>query len=93
MTIGSLQVKLFIPEAQSLKAKRYVLRSLTTRIRSRFNVSVSEIDGRDLWQSALLAIACVSGRQRQANSVLSKVLDFIRSSRDLEVIDSELEFL
>jgi uncharacterized protein YlxP (DUF503 family) len=93
MIIGALQVKLFIPEAQSLKEKRFVLKSILTRIRSRFNVSVSEIDGQDLWQSSLIGVVAVGNEQRHVNEVLSKVTDFLREGRNFEVIDSKLEFL
>ena len=93
MIIGALQVKLFIPEAQSLKEKRFVLKSILTRIRSRFNVSVSEIDGQVLWQSSLIGVVAVGNEQRHVNEVLSKVTDFLREGRNFEVIDSKLEFL
>ena len=92
MVVGLLQVELTIPSADSLKAKRMVLRSLKDRIRKNFNVSIAEVDDNDLWQSAVLAVALVSNDKRFANQVLSKVVDFIESSRDLVVDDYQLGF-
>jgi hypothetical protein len=60
MVVGVLQVELTIPSADSLKAKRMVLRSLKDRIRRNFNVSVVEVDENDHWQSAVLAVVVVS---------------------------------
>jgi uncharacterized protein len=92
MVVGLLQVELTIPSADSLKAKRMVLRSLKDRIRKNFNVSIAEVGDNDQWQSAVVAVALVSNDKRFANRVLSKVVDFIESSRDLVVDDYQLGF-
>ena len=47
MVIGLLQLRLRIPENHSLKGKRQVLLSLKTRLRQRYNVSVSETEDQD----------------------------------------------
>jgi len=93
MVVGILQVELMIPEADSLKAKRMVLRSLKDRIRREFNVSIAEVEDNDQWQSGVLAVAVVSNDRRFANQVLSKVEDFIEESRGLVVDDYQIGFL
>ena len=92
MVVVILQVELTIPAADSLKAKRMVLRSVKDRIRKNFNVSIAEVEDNDQWQSAVLAVAFVSNDRRFANQVLSKVMDFIESSRGLVVDDYQLGF-
>jgi uncharacterized protein len=92
VVVGILQVELTIPSADSLKAKRMVLRSVKDRIRKNFNVSIAEVGDNDQWQSAVLAVALVSNDKRFANRVLSKVVDFIEASRDLVVDDYQLGF-
>ena len=42
--IALLTLDIHIPHAQSLKDKRMVVRSLKDRLRTKFNVSVSEVD-------------------------------------------------
>ena len=54
MVIGLLMLDLHFPGARSLKDKRQALRSLETRIRNRFNVSLAEVEHQDLWQRARL---------------------------------------
>jgi len=70
------------------------LKSITTRLRSKFNVSVSEVDDNELWQLATLGISCVSNNRRYTNEVLSKAVDFIVNGRfDVEILDYKIEIL
>lgn len=92
MLLAVLQLMLRLPEAESLKEKRWHLKSLITRIRARFNVSVSEVDRQDSWQSALVAVAHVGNDRAHANALLDQVLNLAKSAQQIEVIDSRLEF-
>jgi len=94
MNIGVCRVSLRLPENISLKGKRRVLKSITTRVRNKFNVSVAEVDDQNLWQLATLGICCVSNDKRYTNEVLSKVVDFIVDGRfEVEILDYEIEIL
>lgn len=84
-------VELHLPEVDSLKGKRHVLKGLKERVRARFEVSVAEVDHQDTWQRATLAVAYVSGDSRHANEVVSKAVDFIEANVDGEVIDVSVE--
>ncbi len=71
-----------------------MLKSITTRVRNKFNVSVAEVDDHDLWQLATIGICCVSNDKRYTNQVLSKVVDFIAGGRfDVEILSHEIEIL
>ncbi len=94
MNVGACRISLRLPENSSLKGKRRVLKSITTRVRSKFNVSVAEVDDQNLWQRATLGICCVSNDKRQTNEALSKVVNFIIDSRfDVEILDYTIEIL
>ena len=94
MNIGVCKINLRLPENSSLKGKRQVLKSVTTRLRNKFNVSVAEVDNHDLWQLATIGICCVSNDSRYTNEVLSKVVDFVINSRfEVEILDYEIEIL
>ena len=94
MMVGVCRVTLRLPENASLKGKRQVVKSLTARIRNRYNVSIAEIDNQESWQIASLGISCVSNSNNHVNEMLSKVVGFIRASRlDAEVLDWEVELL
>ena len=94
MNVGVCKVRLRLAENLSLKGKRRVLKSITTRVASKFNVSVAEVDDHNLWQLATLGICCVSNNKRHTNEVLSKVVDFVVDGRfDVEILDYEIEIL
>ena len=94
MNIGACGISLRLPENLSLKGKRRVLKSIITQVRSRFNVSVAEVDDNDLWQLATIGICCVSNDNRHTNEILSKVVDFIAKGRfEVEILNYEIEIL
>ncbi|MFC2011266.1 DUF503 domain-containing protein [Chloroflexota bacterium] len=94
MNVGVCRIRFRLPENLSLKGKRRVLKSITTRVASKFSVSIAEVDDQELWQLATLGICCVSNDQRYNNEVLSKVVDFITNSHfEVEILDYEIEIL
>jgi uncharacterized protein YlxP (DUF503 family) len=94
MNVGICKIDLRLPENLSLKGKRQVLKSITMRVRNKFNVSVAEVDNHDCWQLATIGICCVSNDNRFTNEVLSKVVDFVIGCRfEVEILDYEIEIL
>lgn len=93
MVVGLCTVELFISESRSLKDKRQVLHSLKDRLRGKFNLSVAEVDGQDLWQKAVLGMACVANEGGHVNQVLEQALNVIKSMPAVEVVRTKLELL
>jgi len=94
MHIGVCMLKFRLPENGSLKGKRQVLKSITERVKNRYNVSIAEVDDNDSWQLISLGITCVSNSASHANEVLSKVVNFIQNSKfDVELLDYEIEII
>jgi uncharacterized protein YlxP (DUF503 family) len=91
--IANLIVALHFPEAQSLKEKRMVLKSLKARVRNEFNVSIGEIGGLDKWQTATLAFVMTGYDQRHIDSALQNLLSFVERFPRLELCEHQLEFL
>jgi uncharacterized protein len=91
--VGLCTVELFIADSQSLKDKRQVLLSIKDRLQHKFNLSVAEVDGQDLWQKAVLALACVANDGRYVNQVLDQALNLIRSDPAVEIVQSRVELL
>ena len=96
MPVGLLTLELHLAEAQSLKDKRQVLRSLKDKLRNGFNVAVAELDANDLWQRATLGIVSISGSQAYLQGLIQNVereAGRIASSTGAEITDSFVEFL
>lgn len=74
MPVGLLTLELHIAEAQSLKDKRQILRSLKDRLRAHFNVAVAELDFEDIWQRSVIGIVTLSNEEQQVEEALQKVL-------------------
>ena len=92
MIVGVCRITLRLPESGSLKDKRQVVRSLTTRLRNKFNVAVAEVDDNDRWQIATIGLTCVSNDARHAREMLDRAVQFVEQTRlDAELIDSEIE--
>lgn len=89
--VGLLQIELGIPGNRSLKGKRRVLNSMKDRLRSKFNVSVAEVDMNDVWDGALLAVTCAANRSPVIHQVLSKVVDAVDHNHEVVVVDYAIE--
>ncbi|MDQ6695522.1 MAG: DUF503 domain-containing protein [Chloroflexota bacterium] len=80
MIVGTARVSLYLPENYSLKDKRHDVKSLLVKVTSQFHVAAAEVGDHDIWQRAVLGIACVSTDARHADEVLSKVVSYIESN-------------
>jgi uncharacterized protein YlxP (DUF503 family) len=52
-----------------------VIRSLKDRLRTKFNVSVSEVDHQDLWQRAQLSVVTVGSDEGFLHKVLEQAAE------------------
>jgi uncharacterized protein YlxP (DUF503 family) len=93
MVVGILQLRLMIRDAQSLKDKRRIVKSLRDRIRNQFNVSVSEVDSLDRRQQAVLGVTLATNDRVFADQVLAKVVDLVRATPGAVLIDYDIEIL
>jgi len=91
MVVGICTLSLFLPHSHSLKDKRRVLKGLKDRLR-RFNVSVAEVDGQDLWQRATIGIATVSHDRSRVEEILRTVHDEIEARIPGEIIDYQIDY-
>jgi uncharacterized protein YlxP (DUF503 family) len=74
MPVGLLTLELHISDAQSLKDKRQILRSLKDRLRGQFNVAVAELEHHETWQRSVVGIVTLSNEERHVEESLQKVL-------------------
>jgi uncharacterized protein YlxP (DUF503 family) len=93
MHVGVLQVEISIPDAMSLKDKRQVVRSLKDRIAHGHNVSIAEVGALDEHRRSILGVAMVSNDKRYVEGALSKLVDFIRMTPQVSLIDYQIELL
>ncbi len=93
MVIGVCKVDLYLPENGSLKEKRRIIKSIKDRVRTKFNVSIAEVDYLNAWQRAVLGIVSVSNDQRIVEATLAKVVNLVEETRGTQIIDYQTEIL
>ena len=79
MLIGVMTATMYMQGISSLKQKRSIVKSVIGRLKSRFNISVSEVEHQDSKSRAVLGIAVVSNDARFVDQQLDAVLKFMRN--------------
>jgi uncharacterized protein YlxP (DUF503 family) len=93
MMVGAALVELHVHGSRSLKQKRGVVKSIVSRLRSRFNVSVAEVGGQDTWQRAVLGLAVAGSDRAGVRRVLERAVSYIESMHLAEIRATDVEIL
>lgn len=91
MRIGVLVITLRAPWVHSLKEKRMEVKSLTTKIRNKFNVSISEVDCHDIHQTIVLGVSFVATDGKGIDKIYEAVMSFIEGNSEAFLVDIEKE--
>jgi len=79
MIVGVMTAKLHMQGISSLKGKRSIDKSVIGRLKSRFNISISEVDHQDSKSSAVVAIAIVSNDSQFIDKQFDAIIGFMRN--------------
>jgi uncharacterized protein len=90
MTVGVARLGLYLEGTTSIKEKRSVVRSLTQRLRDKFNVAVAEVADLDDMRAATIAIVCVSNSAPHADEMLQTAIAFVEARVEMGVL-AEIE--
>ncbi len=78
MIVGVMTAQLHMHGMNSLKEKRSIVKSLIGRLKTRFNVSVAEVDHQDNKMSAVIAMAMVSNDTRFIDQQFDAIINFMQ---------------
>ncbi len=90
--VGLLVVDLHLPDAQSLKDKRRVLRAVKDRLK-KLNVAVAETDHANLWQRAQLGVVAIGNSGDRVDQTLRAVIDEVDRVEPGLITRAEIDFL
>lgn len=93
MTVGIVNIKLYIAFAHSLKEKRTVVRSICAKVRNKFNVSIAEVENQDVIQTISIGFAIVSNNRKHIDSSIDKILNYIEFNTEGEIIEVNREII
>ena len=79
MLVGVMTAQLHMQGIESLKAKRSIVKGLIGRLKSRFNISISEVDHQDNKSSAVIGIAIVCNDSQFIDQQFDSIVDFMRN--------------
>ena len=93
MVVGALMMTLHVQDSGGLKAKRKVMRSLTDRVRAKFNAAACEVGSNDLWQRLELGFAVCGNETGHVRAQLDEIGRFVERMALAEVVDVRVEVL
>jgi uncharacterized protein YlxP (DUF503 family) len=84
--VGVAHVTLYLDDSFSLKDKRRVVRSITARVRDKFNAGIAEVEDLNDMRVATLGIVCISNQASHADEMLATIIQFIERNLELGVV-------
>ena len=87
MLVGTLQIKCYAPYVHSLKEKRMIVKSISGRLKSRFNISVGEVGQQDIHQTIIIGIATIADSTAQCDNILDHIIDFVEENCEAEMTE------
>lgn len=94
MFVATCVITLELEGVRSLKEKRSIVKSVTTRLRREFNLSVAEVDGHDAWGTAVIGLAAIGNDKAYLHGMLEKSVAWVESQRpDAPIAAYSIEFL
>lgn len=91
MMVSVTKIKIYVPFVHSLKEKRMVIKSLCAKVRNKFNVSIAEVEDQDIHQIIVLGFAAIVTDTAQADSIHERIINFIDSNNEGEIVLIEKE--
>ena len=79
MIVGVLTAHLSLQGITSLKGKRSIIKSLIGRLKSRFNISISEVDHQDSKALAVIGISIVGNDSHFIDQQFDGIINFMRN--------------
>lgn len=79
------EIECIIYDAQSLKEKRSVIKSVLERARNQFNVSIAEVDHQNVWQRTKIEAAAVTNEFKHGEKVIQQVMKLFDQEPRLDI--------
>jgi uncharacterized protein len=93
MIVAALRFELHVPDSESLKSKRAVIRPLIEGLRRLASVSVSEVDHHDTWQRCALGVALVTPDPGSMDMLIDRVRRYVDENMEVHVLDCSITFV
>jgi uncharacterized protein YlxP (DUF503 family) len=90
MIVSMIQLIFEIPDVDSIKEKRRIIRSLKEKLQRRFHMSAAEVDLQDSLSFAQIGGALVSNSRSFGESVMHKAFEMIENDLPVRIQDMSI---
>jgi uncharacterized protein YlxP (DUF503 family) len=93
MVIGILQMDILLTDTRSLKDKRSQLSRIKQLVRTKFNVSIAELQYGDRYSRTLFGVTCINNDSKIVHRILRHVEELIENQTGIRVIERKVELI
>lgn len=94
MHLAICKLTIRMPENHTLKDKRRVANSLSSKLRNKYNVAIAQVENTDIPKTLTLGVACVSNSRKHAEQIMSNVTNFVEHSpTNSYLVDHNMEII
>ena len=90
MIVYMIQLIFEIPDVESIKEKRKIIRSIKDKLQRRFSMTAAEVDLQDSLSFAQIGAALVSNSRTFGESVMHKAFDMIEKEMPIRIQDMSI---
>jgi uncharacterized protein YlxP (DUF503 family) len=90
MIVSMIQIIFQIPDVDSIKAKRQIIRSVKDKMQRRFHMSAAEVDLQDSLTFGQIGGALVSNSREFGESVCQKAFEMIETETPVRIQDMRI---
>ncbi|GHV08304.1 hypothetical protein FACS189485_19660 [Spirochaetia bacterium] len=90
MIVSMIQIIFEIPDVDSIKAKRQIIRSVKAKLENRFHMSAAEVDLQDSLSFAQIGGALVSNSREFGEKVMNKAFEMIEKEVPVRIQDMSI---
>lgn len=93
MKILVIKVDLRASYVHSLKEKRMIIKSITAKLKNKFNISIREVENQDVHQIISIGMVKIDLSTRDCDQTKEKIINFIEDNCEAEIINIESEII
>ncbi len=93
MKVLVMTINLRAEWVHSLKEKRMIVRSITQKLKNKFNISVNEVGNQDIHNYITIGISGICATTAQVDSTYENIINFVEESTDAELMNIKREVI
>lgn len=93
MKVLVMTINLRAEWVHSLKEKRMIVRSITQKLKNKFNISVNEVGDQDIHNYITIGISGICATNAQVDSTYENIINFVQENTDAELMNVNREVI